>query len=220
MRRRLGMGTQVKICGIKTRQEIECVNQFPVQYMGFIFAPSKRQITPELASELRKQVREDILVVGVFVNESLERIEEIIKKCELDIVQLHGEESVEFCTKVSSKVWKSISIKNEKCLKSIEHYAPVVDGLLLDTYSKEMKGGTGKAFNWALVSNLSKTYPIILAGGLTPHNIREAIDTVHPQIVDVNSGVETELVKDWVKISQLFGQLTEVTESKDTPIVH
>lgn len=203
------MHTKVKICGIKTQEEISILNQYPIQYMGFIFAPSKRQITTLKAEQLRKLVREDILVVGVFVNETAEQINEIIKLCNLQIVQLHGEESVDFCKKINAKVWKSISIKDENSLKLLEEYAFAVDHLLLDTYSDSEKGGTGKIFNWQLVRGTSKKHSIVLAGGLTPENIVDAIELVHPQVVDLNSGVETDLIKDEVKIRKVFTALKE-----------
>lgn len=203
------MHTKVKICGIKTEEEVDILNHYPIQYMGMIFAPSKRQIAIEKAEQLRRQVRKDIQVVGVFVNETAENINDIIRRCNLQVVQLHGEETVDFCSKVDAKVWKSISVKDEYSLELIEQYAPVTEYLLLDTYSETIKGGTGKTFNWQLVRDLSKKHNIALAGGLTPENIVKAIQIVHPQVIDLNSGVETDLMKDEVKIKKVFTGLKE-----------
>lgn len=203
------MHTKIKICGIKTEDEITILNRYPIQYMGMIFAPSKRQVTIEKAEQLRKQVREDIKVVGVFVNEEAGKINEIIKRCNLQVVQLHGEESVDFCKDINAEVWKSISVKDEHSLKLVEAYAAVAQYILLDTYSDKAKGGTGKTFNWQLARGISKKHNIILAGGLTPENIVEAVQMVHPQVVDLNSGVETDLIKDETKVSKIFTVLKE-----------
>lgn len=203
------MPTTVKICGIKSKEEIEIINRFPISYMGLIFAPSKRQVTREKAIELRAQVRNDIQVVGVFVNDDVEKVNELIEACNLQVVQLHGDESVDYCSKIRAKVWKSIPVKDEESLKKIEMYAPFVDGILLDTYSESEKGGTGKFFNWELVKGLTARYPIILAGGLTPEIVVDAIEMVRPKCVDMNSGLETNLIKDETKIAKLFARLTE-----------
>lgn len=203
------MPTTVKICGIKSKEEVEIINKFPISYMGLIFAPSKRQVTREKAIALRGQVRKDIQVVGVFVNDEIERINALVEDCKLQVVQLHGDETVDYCSKIRAKVWKSILVKDEESLKKIELYAPVVDGILLDTYSESEKGGTGKTFNWELVKGLTSRYPIILAGGLTPENVVDAIEAVRPQSIDMNSGLETNLIKDEEKIAKLFARLTE-----------
>ncbi len=203
------MPTRVKICGIKTKEEVAIINQFPLNYVGLIFAPSKRQVTVENARLLRKLIRKDIEVVGVFVNETVETINAIVEGCSLQVVQLHGEESVDDCSAIQAKVWKTISVKDEESLKLIEHYAPFVEGILLDTYSPLDKGGTGKQFNWEMVVGLSEKYSIILAGGLTPDNVVEAIEIVKPQIVDMNSGLETAFIKDFNKIERVFKRLKE-----------
>ena len=207
------MHPRVKICGIKSKEEIAIINDFPVEYIGFIFAESKRKVLPEDAAQLKASLRKDIQVVGVFVNESVDKVNEIIDQCGLDVVQLHGEESPEYCKQIHQKVWKSIPVKNAQSLKKINDYQQVVDGILLETYSKDQKGGTGKAFDWDLVKNLQDSLPLkdfILAGGLNPNNIKRAIDTLQPTIIDLNSGLETDGYKDRNKITQLFNRLKEV----------
>ncbi|PKM93252.1 MAG: N-(5'-phosphoribosyl)anthranilate isomerase [Firmicutes bacterium HGW-Firmicutes-1] len=203
------MLTKVKVCGIKTEEEVQMINLYPVNYVGFIFAPSKRQVTEERAIVLRPLFRKDIKVVGVFVDEEPQRVNELIKSCSLDVVQLHGNETVEYCNHMQAKVWKTICVKDEDSLYSIQKYSTSVEGILLDTYSKDERGGTGKTFHWGMVKELSKTHTIILAGGLTPENIVQAIKTVMPQVVDLNSGLETNLMKDNDKISKLFSKLKE-----------
>ncbi len=209
MRKDLKMLTKIKICGIKTAEEVALINRYPITYMGLIFAPSKRQVTPETARMLRGLLKPEISAVGVFVNEAAETVNELVLSCNLQVVQLHGDESVDYCRQMKAKVWKSISVKDEESLKAVETYAPYVDAILLDTYSDGQTGGTGKSFNWDLVKSLSEKYPIILAGGLAPDNVVTAINTVHPQVVDLNSGLETNLIKDPQKVALLFENLKE-----------
>lgn len=207
------MDIEIKICGIKRQEDIEILSKFPVNYAGFIFANSKRKVTPEHVVNITKNLRSDIKKVGVFVNEDIEKVNEIIRFCNLDVVQLHGEESDDYCSRVDAIVWKSISVKNESSLININHYRNI-DGFLLDTYTDgDIKGGTGKTFNWDIVKNLSKDNFIILAGGLNKDNIVDAIKIVKPNILDVNSGVETELVKDEKKIKELFSNLEKYKNS-------
>lgn len=203
------MNMKVKICGIKNEDEIKIINKFPVNYIGFIFAESKRKISLLEAKELRDIIRKDIEVVGVFLNQNIDLINETIKECNLQYVQLHGEESVDYCQKVKAKVWKTISVNEKGFLHNYKNYLSVVDGILLDTAVKELKGGTGQVFNWKLAKNLSKEFKLILAGGLNPDNILEAINIVKPDIIDMNSGLETNFIKDELKINRLFERLKE-----------
>lgn len=197
------MRPEIKICGIKTTEEIQLINGYPLQYIGFIFAKSKRQVTTEQAAALRKQVREDIKVVGVFMDQPVDFILEAIHTCGLDRVQLHGAESDALIRQMPVPVWKSIAVKDQESLKKLTAY-PGAEGLLLDTFHKGATGGTGKVFNWNLVKDLSLRQQLILAGGLTPDNVTEAIDAVHPDVLDLNSGLETDLMKDPVKVARLF----------------
>jgi phosphoribosylanthranilate isomerase len=201
---------EIKICGIKTKEEIEIINKFNVSYIGFIFAKSKRKVTMEQAMELKQYLRKDIKTVGVFVNEAYQNINYIKDKCKLDVIQLHGDESVDTCKRINSKVWKTISIKDEKDLEQIDKYN-FTEGILLDTYYKGEKGGTGKTFNWNIVKELSNKYKLILAGGLKKDNIIEAIKVIRPSVLDINSGVETNLIKDELKIKELFNELRRIT---------
>lgn len=201
------MKPMIKICGIKNQEEVQLMNQYPVTYIGFIFAKSKRQITIEEGIKLRAKVRPDILVVGVFMNQSKEFIIKAIQQCQLDVVQLHGDENNAMIASLPIPVWKSIAIKGEESLCLLKNY-PNAKGLLLDTYHKGASGGTGKQFNWDLVTGLHLSQQLILAGGLNPDNIEKAIHTVHPDILDLNSGLETDLIKDPGKVAQLFKQLS------------
>lgn len=206
------MRPKIKICGIKNRGEIDIVNKYPVDYIGFIFAPSQRQVTMEQAMDLRSYVRDGIQVVGVFVNEDPKVVNEIAIKTRLDVIQLHGDEDDAYCRKIQRPCWKSISIidKESLCVRKMYKHT---QGLLLDTYHPRERGGTGETFSWSLVEGLSTETFLILAGGLTPDNIHLAMDQVQPHVLDVNSGVETHYMKDENKIKALFHRLDLKSES-------
>lgn len=205
--------SKVKICGIKRIDEVMAINEFPVSYAGFIFAPSKRLVTIEQCINLKNNLRDDIKTVGVFVDAPLSYVLEAIERCELDIIQLHGEESVDYIQQIPRPVWKTISVKDKFSLEKIAEYVDVVDGILLETHHKDLKGGTGKSFDWSLVEYLSvknnqgEALPIILAGGLKPENVEQASLQVRPAILDVNSGVEIDGIKSYGRIKALFQAL-------------
>lgn len=201
---------KVKICGLRREEDVDIVNKLKPDFVGFIFAESKRKISPEKAKQLIEKLDKDIKAVGVFVNEDPAKVNNIASYCGLDVVQLHGEEDPLYCKKIEYPMWKAIPVKNERSIHKLKNY-PLVEGFLLDTYSKEAKGGTGKTFNWDMVKDLHKDYKIILAGGLNPENIRQAIQTVKPYCVDVSSGVE----KDGVKDKELVEKLIEEVRSTE-----
>lgn len=193
--------TKVKICGITRLKDIEIINKYDIDYVGFVFTKSKRQVTEEQALKLRNRLRKDIKTVGVFVNSSIEEVNEIINYCRLDIAQLHGDEESEYFEKINTDIWKSISVKEDMDIEYLEKYKSI-NGVLLDTYVKGQKGGTGKTFNWNIVKGFSKLYNIILAGGLTSENVTEGIKVVSPQVVDVSSRVEENGYKNEDKIKE------------------
>ena len=205
------MSQQIKICGIKSEAEVIMLNHYPVTYIGLIFAKSKRQVTLDQAAKLRSLIRGDIKVVGVFMNQDMEFVQEAIDHCHLDVVQLHGDETNEDIQSLKTTVWKSISVEDVKSLSKINQY-PDASGILLDTYYKGASGGTGVTFNWDLVKDLQlKNRTFILAGGLTPDNVVEAIRVVDPDILDLNSGLEVALMKTEDKVQALFNHLKEVS---------
>ena len=159
--------------------------------LGFVFAPSPRQITPENVRQIVDNLPPFVQTVGVFVNEDLRTIRDIADFCGLDMIQLHGNESPEFCRELMPYTVKAFRLKDASTLRPIGLYRGQIRALLLDTYQKGMKGGTGKAFNWNLaVRALELGVPVILSGGLGPSNIQRAIATVRPYAVDVSSGIE------------------------------
>jgi phosphoribosylanthranilate isomerase len=182
---------KVKICGITNLEDASIAVELGANALGFIFAPSPRQITPQKTRAIIRAIPPFVKTVGVFVNEAPDAIREVMQHCGLDLVQLHGDESPGFCDELMPCTIKALRIKDESSLQTSQPYQGKVRTLLLDTYSKEKAGGTGKTFDWNLAIKIKKMgIPIILSGGLGPSNIDLAIHTVRPYAVDVNSAVE------------------------------
>lgn len=181
----------VKICGITNLEDSLIAVELGAGALGFIFAHSPRRITQQKARHIISAIPPFVKTVGVFVNEGLAAIKEVKHYCGLDLVQLHGDESPDFCQALMPYTIKALRMKHSLSLTSIKAYHGKVRALLLDTYSKEKFGGTGKTFDWKLALKIKKLgIPIILSGGLGPSNIIGAISTVKPYAVDVSSGVE------------------------------
>lgn len=196
---------KVKICGIRRAEDIEIVNKYLPDFIGFIFVPaSKRYVEPKKVAELKKNLDPKIKTVGVFVNESIEKIKEIKKECSLDVVQLHGEETPQFCEELGGRIWKAIRVKDEDCVEILDTYAEYTELLLLDTYVDGTHGGTGQAFDWDLIEFFSTDYNIGLAGGITRENVLKAKKKVEPELIDVASGSETNGIKDEEKIKDII----------------
>lgn len=199
--------SKIKICGLKSENDIKIVNKYGPDYVGFILAPSKRQVNYEVAKKLKALLNPSILAVGVFVNESLEVIGQYAEDKVIDVIQLHGDESLEMIKKlkqqVSIPVIKAMRIKDEKQLKYLLPFIQEVtaDYLLFDTYQEGLYGGSGKSFDWKLLDVVKRAY--FLAGGIGLHNIEEACKW-KPFAIDVSSGVETNGVKDAIKVSELI----------------
>ena len=183
---------KVKVCGLTRLEDALLAASLGAHALGFIFYPqSPRFVAPEKAAEISRRLPPFVLRVGVFVNEEPWKIREIQKKVGLDLVQLHGDESPEFCTQFFPRVIKAFRVKEERDLERIHPYRGKVSAILLDTYVKGLAGGTGKTFDWA-IARRAKSFglPIILAGGIGPENAARAVEEVSPYGLDVNSGVE------------------------------
>jgi len=162
-----------------------------VDAVGFIFyKKSPRSVTMQAVRKIVLELPPFVDSVGVFVNETAEQINKIADRCNLDRVQLHGNESPMFCKKIRRRVIKAIRVKDIQSLKKLSDYP--VSSFLLDTFSEDQYGGTGRVFDWNLAYPAKKYGPIILAGGLTPNNVRQAIQRIQPYGVDVCSGVESQ----------------------------
>jgi phosphoribosylanthranilate isomerase len=184
--------TRVKICGITNLEDALVAQKAGADFLGFIFAESPRRVSVKTANIIIKKISPKVKIVALFVNETEENVKGAIAKLKrVDILQFHGDETPEYCSRFKGrKVIKAIRVKNKSSLKAIKEYKGV-DYILLDTYSKTTYGGTGKTFNWELAKE-AKRYgiPIFLSGGLNPDNVKEAIKKVKPFAVDVSSGVE------------------------------
>jgi phosphoribosylanthranilate isomerase len=197
----------VKICGITNLEDASLAVELGAHAIGFIFAPSPRQMTPQKVRKIVRAIPPFVKTVGVFVNEETTTIRGVMQHCGLDLAQLHGDESPDLCDELMPYTIKALRIKDESCLQTGRAYHGKVRALLLDTYSRETVGGTGKTFDWNLAIKIKEIgIPIILAGGLGPSNIVAAIHTVRPYAVDVNSGVEERPGK---KSPSLIRDLTE-----------
>ena len=203
--------TRVKICGITNREDALLAIEMGADALGFIFAESPRRITPINAKAIIHNLPPLVKTVGVFVNEEPAGIKEIKSLCGLDLIQLHGDESSEICRELMPHSIKTFRIQNETDLKNIKRYQGTVRAILLDTFQEGKAGGTGKTFDWSLAVKAKETgLPIILAGGLGPENIQEAIATVKPYALDINSGIEERPgKKDPILMKQLMEKIKE-----------
>lgn len=183
--------TRIKICGMTNMEDAEAAVGYGADALGFIFYKgSKRYVDPGTARDIISNLPPFITTVGVFVNQDLNEVTEIQEKTGINTVQLHGDETPEFCNSISTKVIKVFRVKDTLDLDKVAQY-PVQD-ILLDTYSDDEYGGTGRSFDWGILKNFSMPANIILSGGLTAENVLEAVRVVNPYAVDVSSGVEAE----------------------------
>ena len=201
---------KVKFCGMKTKEDIAIVNRYTPDYVGFIFAKSKRQVSMQIVNDLAKNLDEKIKKVGVFVNASLAQIEEIAQKIPLDIIQLHGDEDNEFIKALKNKldlpIWQAIKVKDIVDIERAKQ--SIADMILFDAYVKDSTGGTGKSFNWDLLKDFTGEF--ILAGGINKQNIIRAIRTTRPYIVDISSGIERDNHKDENEVKTISELLRKV----------
>lgn len=181
---------RVKICGVRSIEEAEASIEAGADALGFNFWPSSpRYIAPEEAEPIAAALPPFVSIVGVFVNETAARIVEVARLLRLDAVQLHGDETPEFCSRLDwPRKVKAIRVEGEDDLEKVKEFR--ASAILLDTKVKGSYGGTGERFDWRLAARATRLAPIILAGGLKLENVREAIDTVRPFAIDVCSGVE------------------------------
>lgn len=190
------MRTRAKICGITRLEDIQSVVNAGADAIGFVFyPPSPRSVTAAQAAELIQAIPPYVQTVGLFVNHSLEDIQAILEIAKIDILQFHGDESPEQCQEIAQTVgrrwYKAIQVKPDlELIAEIQKYQQAgASAVLLDAWHPELKGGTGHSFDWTTFPKLN--IPLILAGGLTPDNIEQAILTTQAYAVDVSGGVES-----------------------------
>ena len=216
--------TRVKICGIRDKNHALAAVEAGADFIGLVFAPSKRQVSPAKACEIASAVKKSnnsTKVVGVFANAPSSQVNELADFCALDWVQLSGDESWEYCCEVIKPVIKTIRVGPQS---PEELYAELSTGSrllpaqkfipLLDSQVEGKYGGTGEGFDWKLAQEAAKRFPIIVAGGLDPENVARLIETVAPWGVDVSSGVETGGVKDPAKIKAFIEAVRKADERR------
>ena len=216
--------TRVKICGIRDKAHALAAVEAGADFIGLVFAPSKRQVNPAKASEIASAVKKSsdaTKVVGVFVNAPSPQVNELADFCALDWVQLSGDESWEYCREVVKPVIKAIRIDQQSPeelhaelsagskLLPAQRFIPLLDSRVEGKY-----GGTGESFDWKLVQQVAKRFPVIIAGGLNPKNVARLIERVAPWGVDVSSGVETGGVKDPAKIKAFIEAVRKADETR------
>lgn len=200
------MPVRAKVCGITRYEDARTAVGLGVDALGFIFYPkSPRNIHPQAARDIIMRLPPYVSKVGVFVDEDLERVQEVVTRTGIDTLQLHGDESPEYCQRFAMTVVKSFRVGPGQPLPAFDEYP--VNGFLLDTWDAAAQGGTGKTFDWSIARRACLKHDnIILAGGLGPTNLQEALDMVQPYGVDLNSGVEVKPgVKNPHKLREAIG---------------
>ncbi|WP_455716160.1 phosphoribosylanthranilate isomerase [Anaerosporobacter sp.] len=210
--------TKIKICGLRRLEDVKYVNNYKPDYVGFVFAKSKRQVTKELAEKLKNALAPGIIPVGVFVNQPVEWVADLVNRDIIQCAQLHGDEDDEYIAKlralISKKdivstpdrergIIKAVRVKELADIERANLYD--CDYILLDTFSVECEGGNGKTFDWSMIKKMNK--PFFLAGGINESNVLQAIEYVKPYAVDASSGLETDGYKDEMKIKRFVEKI-------------
>lgn len=182
---------KVKICGITNHEDASLAVELGADILGFVLALSPRQVSPEKVRSIIDTLPPFVMTVGVFVDEEEKTIKDIADFCRLSQIQLHGNESPDFCRRFRPKAIKAFRLQDATSLLPFSAYQGHVQAVLLDTFQKGMAGGTGRTFPWNLAIKAKEfNLPVILSGGLNPLNVEHAVSTVKPYAVDVNSGIE------------------------------
>ena len=195
---------KIKVCGLTRIEDIDFVNEYLPEYIGFVFADSKRKVDDNTAAILKAELDDRIRAVGVFVNEPIEHIVKLCQSKTIDIIQLHGDEDFNYMNQlkreIANPIIKAVRVKSMEQIEKMQS-APC-DYLLLDTAVQNQYGGSGLSFDRNLIPLKCRLY--FLAGGLNPENVTAALIESSPYCVDVSSGVETNGIKDKEKIKQFI----------------
>lgn len=219
---------KVKICGIKNKHTVTVLAELAVDYIGFLFARSTRKISEAEAATYIEQLHQQAKTtglprpntVGVFVNPSIEQLDAVLAQCALDVIQLHGDETPEFCQQVKERygvqLFKVFSVRDEaddaSIINSFTPYSRVIDTLMLDTHDPLYGGGSGVPFRWSVIPKVAMwcqqhAVPLMVAGGLNERNVGLLLEKYALDGVDVSSGVETAGEKDEQKMRQFVGRV-------------
>lgn len=211
---------KVKICGIRRMEDVNYVNLYLPDYIGFVFADTRRKVSLETAAMLAKELDPRIQKVGVFVRQEIGQLTEALISGTVDYLQLHGDEDAAYEDALFESLLKQgIGNPQEKCIKAFrikgaEDFRNLGETkcrwLLLDAYSRKLPGGTGERFNWDLIRGMDRAF--FLAGGISVENIEQAIREVRPYAVDVSSSLETDGVKDKEKIREFMEKVRSSEE--------
>lgn len=197
---------KVKMCGLRRTEDVSYANEVKPDYIGFIFANTWRKVSIDTAAKLRKILNPEIKAVGVFVNESLEVMIQTAKEVPLDVIQLHGDETEEVIQTLREnlkiEIWKAARVQTSEDIENVQKLS--VDKILLDSFSKEAYGGTGKVMDISLVEQACIKKPFFIAGGLNIENTGNIIDRIQPFGIDISSGIETEKKKDFKKMKKIM----------------
>jgi phosphoribosylanthranilate isomerase len=210
--------TNIKICGIRTEEQAIAAAKAGADFIGLVFAPSPRQVTPDIAARIVNIVKKrkaTVETVGVFVNACAATLNRIVETCGLDRVQLSGNEPWEYCRDMDRPIIKTMRVSWNNppaaILKDVEYGMRILQGhritILLDTDGTKRYGGTGETFDWELARPIAERFSVIIAGGLTPDNVAKAIKLILPWGVDVSSGVESGGIKDAKKIKKFIEEV-------------
>ena len=222
--------TRVKICGLSRLDDALAAAEAGADYLGILFEPrSRRRLDEDDARELVRAFRErwqdgGPQWMGVFANQPLEEVNRLLTHCDMDLAQLSGQESTDYCAQVSRPVVKVVHVRidapQEDVLEDVQRalnaYRDSVCMIQLDTYKEGVLGGTGQVFDWDVASELARSHSFVLAGGLSPENVTEAIARVRPWGLDVSSGVETDGRKDAAKIVRFIEQVQRTDKELST----
>ena len=197
----------VKVCGMTRRDDVELAGRLGASAVGFVFwARSPRHLSLDEAARLRDAVPPGVDVVGVFVNPSVREVREAVEAARLDVIQLHGDESLAFCDELPYPVMKAVAVDGPGSVERALAWPDRVR-ILLDVHDPARRGGTGQTVDWGLAAAIARQRPVTLAGGLTPANVVGAVEAVRPEGVDVSSGVERRpgvkdpgLVRDFLEV--------------------
>lgn len=190
----------IKICGIQTVEAAVCCTEAGADAVGFVFAESRRKVSVDRAAEIIRVLPPGINKVGVFVNKPYPDVLAIDAALGFDLLQFHGDESPQYCNRFPGRALKSFRVANPADLEDVEKYRDSVKACLLDSFEAGQAGGTGKAWDWALLSGMVNRelagINLIVAGGLTAQNVKVALQHISPYGVDISSGVERAGQKD------------------------
>lgn len=197
---------KIKMCGLRRSDDIIYANECLPDYIGFVFAESRRKVSGEEAKNLGAQLEPFIKKVGVFVNEPVRSLITISEQAGLDIIQLHGDEGEDYIKEVKhetgKELWKAVRVRTVKDIQEAQRLP--ADKLLLDSFSEDSYGGTGEVMDFAVLDQADIRKPYFIAGGLTVENLPEILNKAEPYGIDISSGIETEGVKDREKMLKVI----------------